>query len=172
MNDITHVRNILKNIPIVWINLNRANERRKNMNNLFEKYNLENTRIEAIDGNDINIEEMRKDWTMSDWINKYEVACTLSHIKTIRQCYKKNMEYVLILEDDANFEYFKYKNKTLENLLNELIEIDGDNLQLSLMMDRRVLNGLSENKLTKGYSSANAERMTEKEMMDLVWNTK
>jgi UDP-N-acetylglucosamine 4,6-dehydratase len=28
------------------------------------------------------------------------------------------------------------------------------------------------NKLTKGYSSANAERMTEKEMMDLVWNTK
>ena len=56
-NSEIHIHNILKNIPIFWINLNRSEKRRNTMELNLKKYNLKAIRIEAIDGNDIIIDD-------------------------------------------------------------------------------------------------------------------
>lgn len=46
---------ILDNFPkVLWINLNSSEERRSYMENLLKSYNIENTRISAINGVDSN----------------------------------------------------------------------------------------------------------------------
>ena len=51
---------MFNNINIYWINLNRAPERKEKTINIFNDYKLKHTRIEAVDGNDIDLEEIKK----------------------------------------------------------------------------------------------------------------
>ena len=64
---------------ILWINLERSVVRRNHMENLLKNIPLPNTRINAIDGDNIKIPKLNFDRDMS----KYEFACLLSNIKAI-----------------------------------------------------------------------------------------
>ena len=79
-------------------------------------------------------------------MNKYEIACALSHIKTIQHCYNQGLEYALILEDDATFEYFAYKTDTILCLLKELNSVNGECLQLGNTINRKVFTRLNFSK--------------------------
>lgn len=170
--NIDNVKNILKDIPIFWINLNRATERREKMENYFIKYGLANERIEAIDGNDINLEEYRQIYNVDSKLNKYEVACAFSHLKAIQMCFDKNLDYVLILEDDILFDYFDYKKNTLLFLLCELIKIDGDCIQLCNVISRKLFPTYANNKnlLIKNYAPGNQAYLITKKGMEKVLN--
>jgi GR25 family glycosyltransferase involved in LPS biosynthesis len=146
-----HIHNILKDVPIFWINLERSERRRNIMQSELYRYQLANTRIDAVDGNNINLDEYKKMYKINDKMNKYEVACALSHLKAIKMCYDQGVEYALILEDDANFDYFPYKTDTLLELLNELKTVNGECLQLANIISKNHMEllKLSKNKLSK-----------------------
>lgn len=133
-----HIHTILKNIPIFWINLERSESRRNNMQDILDKCLLQHTRIEAIDGNNICLEEYKEKYNINEKMNKYEVACALSHMKTIKYCYDEGLEYALVLEDDATFEYFPYKTHTILELLDQLKAQQGETLQLANIINKKV----------------------------------
>lgn len=171
--NIENVKNILIDIPIFWINLSRAKERRNNILSVFQKYNLINERVDAIDGSNINLEEYKKVYNINEKISIYEIACALSHLKVIKLCYEKNLDYALILEDDATFEYFDYKKETLKELLDELLKIDGECIQLCNIISRKCFSSIinNNNLLIKGYfSGAQAYLITKKGMKKILDN--
>jgi GR25 family glycosyltransferase involved in LPS biosynthesis len=171
--DIYNVKNILKDIPIFWINLDRAVERRNKMNDYFLKYDIKAERIEAVDGNNINIEEYKQIYNINEKMNKYEVACTFSHLKAIKTCYEKNLEYALILEDDITFDYFDYKKDTLLFLLDELKKVNGECIQLCNIMSKKEFTKYanSENLLIWGnFSGAQAYLITKNGMKKVLDN--
>lgn len=83
------------------INLERAAERLKIMENEFKKCEMPFERIDAVDANHLN---------SNDYIvrNKYdrdllpgEIACYLSHVKTLKTFLQTELDFALIIEDDA-----------------------------------------------------------------------
>lgn len=144
MANIENVKNILKDIPIFWINLKRADARRKKMEEYFLKYNLNAERIEAIDGDNLDLEEYKKNYNINEKMNKYEVACAFSHLKAIETCYNRGLEYALILEDDCTFDYFDYKKDTLLFLLDELKKLNGECIQLCCISGRKTFKKYSD----------------------------
>lgn len=176
--NIENVKNILKDIPIFWINLERAESRREKMENYFNKYNLKAERIEAVDGNNIDLEEYKKNYVVNEKMTKYEVACALSHLETIKTCYNKNLDYALVLEDDVTFDYFDYKKETLLDLLEELKKINGECIQLCNIIPRKYFQTFVSNidLLIKGdFACAVAYIITKngmKKVLDNFKNTK
>jgi len=89
----------LKNSPrFYYINLERSKERKERIENMFQEYNLDFKRIEAVDGKNLSNYDSR-------FINAYEYGCTLSHLKAIQQFYDSNEEYGIICEDDMTLEF-------------------------------------------------------------------
>ena len=171
-----HIHNILKDIPIFWINLDRSERRRTIMQTKLDKYNLNHTRIEAVDGNKIELDEYNKNYIINEKMNKYEIACALSHMKVIQHCYDQGLEYALILEDDANFDYFPYKTDTLLELLEELKTIDGECLQLASIIPRKQFpiykNKFENKKMFKTTQAAGAQSylITRNGMKKVLYN--
>lgn len=108
---------IIQDIPIYWINLERRDDRRIHMENLLTGFY--NTRIEAIDGNTINLLDWDDKINTKKKLSKYEIACALSHIKAIQQAYDDGCEYAIIAEDDITFEYADYLTKSIKEMIQE-----------------------------------------------------
>ena len=132
---ISKITTVIDNIPIYWINLNKSLDRKDFMEKQFNKYYITNhTRIQAIDGDELNI----KYYNIDDNLNKYELACVLSHIKAIQKAYDDKCDMALIMEDDCSFEYIdKYNFSPLKLLCqNKNIDI----LQLSIILHTNQFN--------------------------------
>ena len=136
-------KDIISDIPIYYINLNRAIDRKTKLEELFLQHEVINyQRIEAIDGNDLDIEYYKENYILPEKISKYEIACTLSHIKAIQTAYDNNLEVVLIIEDDCNFDYLKYKTQTLNELIN-CDDVDNwETIQLAMTNTRKSFNSI------------------------------
>lgn len=119
---VTHIKEIIEDIPIYYINLERSKERRDKLEQELILNNLNFKRVEAIDGKNLNFDEIKTNYEVNPKLSIFEVACTFSHIKTLEEILKDNHEYALVLEDDCSFEYFK--NKTLK--LSDLTKIKND----------------------------------------------
>lgn len=170
--DEKHVHNILKDVPIFWINLERSERRRNIMQTRLDKYNLNHKRIEAVDGNEIDFEEYKKKFNIGR-LNKYELACTLSHMKVIKHCYNQDLEYALILEDDTNFDYFPYKTDTILELLKELKTIGGECLQLANIINRKLFSkcDFKNNKyINSSVAGAQSYLLTKQGMKKIIDN--
>ena len=124
-----HIKKIIGDIPILYINLERSNDRKE----ILEKTLIENvlnfTRIEAIDGNEIDIESIKNQYHVNKKMNKYEIACALSHYKALEEIKSKKYEVALVLEDDCNFEYIKYKTLPISELVK--IKDDWETIQIA-----------------------------------------
>lgn len=119
-------------LPIYYINLKKSSHRRTFIKNHYQKQNI--VRIDAYNGdklykyNDIILPYPL--WCKQD---KYQLACSLSHIKAIITAFKNGDKEALILEDDVSDEY---KNKW-ENSINDII--------LNVPMDCECLSLLCSN---------------------------
>ena len=111
------IEEIIEDIPIYYINLNRSLDRKEKMEKILGDNNLKYKRIEAIDGRDLNLEEIKKNYLINPKLNIFEIACALSHIKVIEEIIKDGHEIALVFEDDCNFEYLKYKKEKLKELI-------------------------------------------------------
>lgn len=165
---------IIEDIPILYINLDRAIDRKNKMEDILVNNNLNFTRIPAIDGSALNKVELKK---MCNYrkISNNEVACALSHLKAIQYALDNNYENVLIFEDDCSFEYLEYKKETLKELMktNNEWEI----IQLGLITDENTSNYLiklfEENNFIKSsyyYLGAVAYVINKKGMMKIINN--
>ena len=109
------------NIPIYYINLDRSYERKQHIENQFKIYNIKNyKRISAIDGNNISksCQKLGINYYNNYKITNNEIACTLSHLYTIRQAYYDNHDMVLIVEDDVSFDLLPKWNNSITNIIN------------------------------------------------------
>lgn len=164
---------IIGNIPILYINLNRAIDRKNKIEKVFKENNLNYMRIEAIDGNCLNHTELKKQYKYRKMTTN-EIACTLSHIKAIQHAWNNNYNEVIIMEDDCSFEYIQYKSTSIKNLTN--INIDWEIIQLGIICDENIYNSFiemfSKNKLIKScyYSLGAVAYLINRKGMEKILN--
>ena len=104
---------------IYWINLDRSQDRKQNMENIFQDNslrNIPNIRIKAVDGKSENIEKYIKN-KKEEGIESTEYACTISHLNAIREFSNTNYNIALILEDDVCLDFKPYWNKTVKDMI-------------------------------------------------------
>jgi GR25 family glycosyltransferase involved in LPS biosynthesis len=125
-SDKIKVKNNLSDIPIYVINLKRSIDRKKFMEEQSKILDIKINFIEGIDGN--NIQNLKNGSFMIDNIkinynnnistlNKYELGCFLSHIKTLLNSYFNNLEYILILEDDVTMSLVSKWNISIKDII-------------------------------------------------------
>ena len=120
-NDIINKIDFIDNI--LWINLDRCIKRSDYMNHLLDDLKVKNTRICAIDGNvfdTANLINVSYGYNLS----KYEIACTLSHIKAIDCARNLCGNYFMICEDDISFDNLKYFNSNLGAVIKDAPQFD------------------------------------------------
>lgn len=85
--------------PIFYINLDRSPHRNEFMCAQIKQLGAVATRCAAIDGNDIKVQYVNSYPSLT----KYEIGCTLSHLRAINQAYESGTEIAMICEDDVWF---------------------------------------------------------------------
>tara|TARA_B100000927_G_C16474810_1_gene473003 strand:- start:5017 stop:5883 length:867 start_codon:yes stop_codon:yes gene_type:complete len=99
---------------IFYINLDRSPKRNASFLKEFENFKETPIRIPAIDGlNHEKDKHIEYDKSYSYLVQ----ACAYSHITAIIKAYNMGLNEVIILEDDARFEYFKFWKKTLRTII-------------------------------------------------------
>ena len=103
-------------IPIYYINLKKSKERREFMKEHYSKNNI--VRISAYNGDKLHIyNDIILPYRIWCRQHKYQIACSLSHIKAIITSLNNGDKESLILEDDVSDEY----KHLWENSINEII---------------------------------------------------
>jgi glycosyl transferase family 25 len=113
----SNAKKIIGDIPIYYINLERSIDRKEKLESILSDNGLIFERIYAVDGMKLVIEEIKQNHKITENMSNTEIACLLSHIKAITTAYNNGNELALILEDDINFDYLKYKEKSLIELM-------------------------------------------------------
>jgi GR25 family glycosyltransferase involved in LPS biosynthesis len=97
------------------------------MKSILSTLNIPNTRIDAIDGKIFDISEYKK---YNTHITNFEIATTLSHIKTNNIAKKIfdnpefKSDYIMVCEDDISFEGTILAMKNLEDIIKDAPEFD------------------------------------------------
>ena len=111
------------NYTFYWINLERSTDRKKNMTEMFSKYDVKNVRISGYDG---KIIDSYKDIEYVTERTDYEMGCTFSHLKAIKCAYENDEGIAIIMEDDVLMDYYdKWKYK-----INEIVNIAPNNWEI------------------------------------------
>jgi len=134
------------NFPKYYINLDRSDDRRKNIEKEIEEYGLKNIkRVSAFDGKKLkNRREGKIDGyeykNISDKnCTKSEIAVTMSHIKAIQEACQDGHEMALIMEDDTEMTLVPHWEKSLHEIIKELPE-DCDILLMALVNNEKTKN--------------------------------
>lgn len=138
----TSIRGFFGEVPIYYINLDRSHKRRKNIEDAAIKYEITNLhRIQAVDGKNITIPYQVRGY------RKYtnsELACTLSHIKAIKEAYHNGDELAIILEDDTGFGLLSKSTLKLTDII-ELAPKDWEYINLCPLNPFLSIVSLDEN---------------------------
>ena len=88
------------------INLEKDIERKEDIVNQCIAFNLDYTVIPAVDGRKLSEDDLSKliDPEKSKGMTRGEIGCSLSHYNIYKKIVDENIEYALILEDDAQLE--------------------------------------------------------------------
>lgn len=137
------MKNALKDFgPMYVINLKSKEDRLAHIKKEFNKYNVkEYTIIEAVDGSKEDLSPL-VDNIDSISLSKNEIACSISHLKTIKHWLNtSNSEYAIILEDDITFETVENWPWSWNEFLSK-IEPHYDILQLCITHTERINTSL------------------------------
>jgi hypothetical protein len=107
------------------VNLKRAIHRKKFMEFQFNKERIVYSFINGIDAENNDDESSNTlpqpiIYSKTDQENKYDVACSCSHLKAIHKAYFNGLPYAFIIEDDMIIEIFNKNKNIIENLLNTI----------------------------------------------------
>ena len=136
--------NKLNNISLLWINLERSETRKNDMETQMKKYNITNhKRVEACDGKKLDSVVGRGNLCGLEFYNerkmkKAELGCTLSHLKCIIEAENRGDEYTIICEDDIDMVSMGFWDFTMKDVINELPH-DWTVLQLSNVSHPNIL---------------------------------
>lgn len=124
----------LKGLPhILWLNLDRDSHRKEYMETHFDYWGIENhTRISGYDAKQDDVSLYLKG-RYPDLMSPNEVGCVLSHLKAIKYFYEEtDLPYILICEDDVDFNTAKHWNFTWKDFASKL-PYDWDCIQLAII---------------------------------------
>ena len=111
---------------IYWINLDRATDRKKRMEELFKDPVFEGIKIVRISAFDAQRHNPRIKFTIKedDKLNNMnrnrtdnEYAILYSHLNTIKEFSKTKYENAIIVEDDLSLDYKKYWKKSIQEVM-------------------------------------------------------
>ena len=175
-------REIINDIPIYWINLDRSVDRRERMEQMFNEHGITyHYRIPAVDANDIDIDEIynskffRIKYTKRKMTN-CEIAIMMSHKKAIHQAYQDNFSNLaLIIEDDCLFDFLKYHSINLRDLFSLCRR--KTILQLALNVSAHIANCFKEEyisgiKVKKGFANSATAYLIHRNYMTTIFDTK
>ena len=125
--------NNLQGCPEIFcINLDSRKDRWEYMENQFKKYELDYHRVSAFNGSNSRFLE-NLSGGIPDNMTLKEVACTLSHLRALKQFLDKtDWEYVLIMEDDVDLSISESWPFTFEEYINNL-PYDWEAVQLTVI---------------------------------------
>lgn len=114
----------LQKIPhIYWINLKHAKERRLTLEKQLTKYNISNTRIEAVTPQTIETYCIVNKSYYKTPLNKRVQSCMASHlfaIKTFIEDKKNTDDVCCIVEDDLSFETVIYWKNNIQTYISNI----------------------------------------------------
>jgi GR25 family glycosyltransferase involved in LPS biosynthesis len=110
---------------IYWINLKRAKERRKHMENLFKDPVFDS--VEKIRFHAVDTPRVMKKFTLplesvlsvNHKVTEKEYACLASHLDAIRMFSNSKFETALVLEDDVSLDLKPYWHKPIQQVMEE-----------------------------------------------------
>ncbi len=104
------------------INLEKDTERKQDIISQCTAFDLDYAVIPAVDGREINDDELKKILhpKKSKGMTRGEIGCSLSHYNIYKKIITENIEFALVLEDDAKLE--KDLKQTISSLKNHLPE--------------------------------------------------
>lgn len=150
---------------IVWINLDRSDDRRKSLEKTLNRFNVSNTRISAVDGKLVNTREIVttkiKDYFIKDKKNgglkvdklmDTEIATTLSHIKAINYINDLSGNFFMICEDDVSFKNINLFPCDLKQIITDAGDFD------VLMLQKTIWPHDSQRFYTRGLYFPRQER--------------
>jgi GR25 family glycosyltransferase involved in LPS biosynthesis len=120
VNHNSKTESILNDLPIYWINLDNHKERNDYM--ILQLNNKKHFRVSGVNGkifdeNKMNnyINKSKKNLFNDEKMTKGEIGCLLSHIKIYKESLKRNDDYIIVMEDDANM--LNFMNNDSNNYL-------------------------------------------------------
>jgi len=157
--DTNIIRDRLSGVGIYYVNLNKATDRRKDIDTFIQQYNIPNIqRIEGVYGKDVN----DNTYTFSDGrqiqvkneypaaiYNDGQLGCFLSHVVALKTAYDNGDEYALILEDDVEMNMVKLWDEGIK----EVIHNAPDNWNIIQLVEHP--GGIISNRFYKYISSGN-----------------
>lgn len=124
----------LEGLPkCLWINLDRAQERRSYMESQFKDWGIsDQLRIPAVDGMNADLEKHLSGGFPPHLIPS-EAACVISHLEAIKFfLYETDLDEVLIMEDDLDFSLAKLWNFTWKEM-RERLPVNWDTCQFTII---------------------------------------
>ena len=108
---------------ILWINLDRSENRFNKMTEMLSKINIPSERVSAVDGQQLHKYSYKIDMQNNN-MSGNEIACTLSHIKAILSLTNVKGEYFLICEDDIIIENVYMFKHDLKHIISKCPSFD------------------------------------------------
>lgn len=85
-----------------FINLDRAQDRRRFIEAEISAAGLTAQRIVACEGRNLNIPQFARSYFAdAGHLSNYQIACSISHLSVMKEILARDIEFALILEDDA-----------------------------------------------------------------------
>lgn len=114
--------NYMEGVDVIYyINLERSNERRTEIETILSDSafrNIPKHRINATDGKSpTEMYEKLGEYTKQPNTSDYEYACLISHLDAIKEFNNSEYKIALILEDDASLEFKKYWRKSINEVI-------------------------------------------------------
>ena len=107
--------------PVYYINMERSEARRIAMENEFQRYGIDATRVEAVDGSDReSLDSQIRTPSYHRIRYPREMATTASHLRAINSAYRDGQEMALILEDDVEIGLMFKTVPTLQDVISRL----------------------------------------------------
>jgi GR25 family glycosyltransferase involved in LPS biosynthesis len=114
-------------IPILYVNLDRSENRNIRMVEELNKLNVKYYRIQGVDSQNISKNALKEGEcqgfkyfiksNLSFRPRNKEIAIILSHLKALNEIVKNNFETVVIMEDDLSFQYIDNWNEKISDIV-------------------------------------------------------
>jgi len=105
------------------ISLKGSDKRRASIKEQFEKFGIEYEIIDAVRGSELDMEndsriDMEAVKKASHWLTPGAIGCALSHMECYRKAKEDDLDYVVVIEDDARIvkDYTLFQEKICQNL--------------------------------------------------------
>ena len=155
---------------IVWINLDKSEDRCDSMENMLKKINIPNERISAINCSNGNIDKY-SNLEYCDNMTNAEKACTLSHFKAFDNLRRSKGKYFLVCEDDVRLSSILLYNVKISDIIKNMNEEGIEILTLHTLqnLDNLSLNSTIYSKKKK-YAASSACYLITREGVDKLIN--